>query len=202
MANKFRWGKRRKRRNMGAKAKALLTPGQICYPNPKDYENRPSEQDSTPQARGPISQDGNPSDSASAGGDGGTPETALFDRPQTTRSDVRLARMAIRKRWEPEAEQTHAILNKASQMALLETAPMPNVIAVAKLHLDAHRQVQSDEHHDDRLEYHDRALQLRAVAGGVNVVNIDTAGGDSRINIYLPNQDDDPDDAAIVDMVP
>lgn len=125
------------------------------------------------------------------GGAGGLPETALFERPRLAREDVRLARMAIRKRWEPVAEQTHAVLNKATEVALADTAHPQTVIAVAKLHLDAHRQVQADEHHDDRLEYHERALQIRSKVGdyippsGTQIgINVATGG---NLHITIPH---------------
>lgn len=97
------------------------------------------------------------------------------------REDVRLARMAIRKRWEPEPEQTHAVLARATEVALKDMAAPATVIAVAKLHLDAHRQVQADEHHDDRLEYHERALQIRSKVGDY----IPPAGAGSQIGINV-----------------
>lgn len=127
------------------------------------------------------------------GGIGGLPKTALFEREHSSREDVRLARMAIRKRWEPEPEQTHAVLNKATQIALAETAQVGTVLAVAKLHLDAHRQIQSDEHHDDRLEYHERALQIRSKvgdyippAGAGSQIGINVASG-GNLTIHLPH---------------
>lgn len=173
--SKFRtsWMKRRpkrNRRNPPEQASMLVSGHDADYP----AQDRPSEQDTTPQARGPLPQD-------DAGGDGGLVKTAMFERPREAREDVRLARMAIRKRWEPTAEETHAVLTKATIIALQETAPAPVVLAVAKLHLDAHRQVQADEHHDDRLEYHERALQIRSKVGDY----IPPAGAGSQIGINV-----------------
>jgi len=182
--SKFRtsWMKRRKRRNRRQpEASTLANQPSTEYP----VSDRPSEQDSTPQARGPSTP-------SATGGDGGMPETAMFERPREAREDVRLARMAIRKRWEPTPEETHAVLTKATIIALQETAPAPVVLAVAKLHLDAHRQIQSDEHHDDRLEYHERALQIRSKVGdyippsGTSQIGINVASG-GTLQIVLPH---------------
>lgn len=122
--------------------------------------------------------------------------TALFERPDECRTDARLARMAIRRRWEPEPKDTKEILCKATEMALEKGATLPMVVAVAKLHLDAHRQIQSDEHHDDRMDYQDRALRLRSnLNDHVGTSRVNIAGGDgSNVLIYLPSQDDDPDE--------
>lgn len=132
-----------------------------------------------------------PESEPTEGGIGALPKTALFEREHGTREDVRLARMAIRKRWQPEAAQTHAVLNKATEIAMRDSAPAGTVIAVAKLHLDAHRQVQSDEHHDDRLEYHERALQIRSKVGdyipsGSSQIGIHVASG-GNLQIVLPH---------------
>lgn len=112
------------------------------------------------------------------------------------REDVRLARMAIRKRWEPEPEQTHAVLARATEVALKDMAAPATVIAVAKLHLDAHRQVQADEHHDDRLEYHDRALSLRREVADVPLP-ITVNGSGNNICIFLPHNDRDEIDESL-----
>jgi hypothetical protein len=125
-------------------------------------------------------------------------QTALFERKDETRSDARLARRAILNRWRPKPEATEAVLTKATVMALKDEAKANEVIAVAKLHLEAHKTVVSDEHHGDRMDYHERALQIRTKVGdyipaGGPPINISTGGGHAAVSIFLPAKEEIPD---------
>lgn len=133
---------------------------------------------------------------------------ALFERLRETRSDVRMARRALLNRWRPKPEVTEAILTKASVMALDDKAKVGEVIAVGKLHLDAHRQAIADEHHGERLDYYDRALDHRIAGssgpmpgGGVGV-HVQGEGRDVSVVVFLPDNGRDPDGAPIVDLPP
>lgn len=115
-------------------------------------------------------------------------QTALFDRRDETRSDARLARRAILNRWRPKPEATEAVLTKATMMALDEHAKVNDVIAVGKLHLDAHKTLVGDEHHGDRMDYYERALALRANEAGIPGTGIQMeTDGPAKVTVYLPN---------------
>lgn len=119
-------------------------------------------------------------------------QTAMFERLRETRSDARLARRAILNRWRPKPEATEAVLTKATVQALKDDAKIHEVIAVAKLHLAAHQTVVNDEHHCDRMDYHETALELRArdsgIPGGSAGLQMETDGkGSTRVTVYLPN---------------
>ena len=77
---------------------------------------------------------------------GPMPQVELFERPHETIADARLARRAIMRSWEPEPRATQAILTKAAMMALRDEAKLNEVIAVGKLHLDAHGKIMAEEH--------------------------------------------------------
>lgn len=121
---------------------------------------------------------------------------ALFENQFETRADARLARRAILARWRPKPEHTEAVLTKATVKALENQAKLNEVIAVAKLHLEAHKTIVSDEHHGDRMDYHERALQIRSKVGdyvpGASgpPISINTGGGSAAVSIFLPAKDE------------
>lgn len=131
---------------------------------------------------------------------GPMPQVELFERPHETIADARLARRAIMRSWEPEPRATQAVLTKAAMMALREDAKLNEVIAVGKLQLDAHGKIMAEEHHNDRMGYHERALQVRAKVGdyvpGTNgpQINVNTGGGPAAVSIFLPAVDQMPVD--------
>lgn len=160
--------------------KALL----LAHGHPVAEAANPSENLAEPQ---PVAQD-----TAAPVGSGGEaqplPHVELFERPHETNADVRLARMAIKRSWEPEPRATQAILTKAAMMALRDEAKLNEVVAVAKLHLDAHGKVMVEEHHNDRMEYYDRALALRASDAGMPGTGIRMeTDGKAKVTVYLPN---------------
>lgn len=153
---------RYRRRRAAAAARQALTgnPGQPstppAIPTPQNATQRP-----TPQSH----QDG--------GGEGGITETPFFERPQETRSDVNLIKLARRKRWDTDKNLGELLIKKLAHKALglewngpdgmekaVEFSP-PQLIGAAKLMLDVERQNQAEEHHIDRLEYAERALTQR-----------------------------------------
>ena len=158
---------------------------------------RPGDQESNPGA-GPAGQPIAPGTTGTSvlaqppTGDGQQPrQVALFEsRPDVTK-DARLARMAIKRSWEPQPEATAAVLTKATVMALKEDAKVEHVVAIAKLHLDAHAKVMTEEHHNDRLEYYERALEARmsgALPAGGTGIKMETDGsGKASVMVYRPN---------------
>lgn len=128
-------------------------------------------------------------------------ETPIFDRLEKARSDAAMVRRAIRHRWQPDPRVTQAILSKAATIALDDRTSPPVFNAMAKLQFEAERQVTSDEHHHQRMDYYERALSLKAgvrvpeTIGGApppgTAVTVDTSGP-SRISIYIPDNGRDP----------
>jgi hypothetical protein len=135
-------------------------------------------------------------------------QTALFERRDNIRSDARLVAKAIEFGWLPKAEVTEAIMTKASMQALEDKAKPHEVTAVAKLHLVARAQEMAHVHHQERMDYHDRALEHRIAgtgAGGGAGVGVHVHQGDGKdvsVLVYLPDNGRDPDNAVIVDLPP
>ncbi len=104
---------------------------------------------------------------------GGSQETQLFERRQESRSDAGMARRAIKHRWETPKPLSEVVIRKALTLAagLPWTRPDGTVrqeeftpiqmLGAARLALDVDRSNQSDEHHFDRLDYHERSLAAR-----------------------------------------
>jgi hypothetical protein len=122
--------------------------------------------------------------------------TALFERPQELRSDIRLARRAVNQAWQTDKKLGELILEKVSKQALgVETAQPftpAQLIATARLHLDVRRLNQADEHHKDRMEYYERALAQRVGTRADPAVelNVDDCGFSVQIN--LPDNGREP----------
>jgi hypothetical protein len=108
-------------------------------------------------------------------GNGAEPiiDTALFERPQETRSDAKLVKRAIRQRWNTPKQLSEVVLQKAltlaaglpwrgpdGQQRTQEFSPA-QLLGAGKLALDIERQNQHEEHHGDRMEYADKALAQR-----------------------------------------
>ena len=137
------------------------------------------------------------------GGDGGNaangnPDTALFERPQETRSDAIQVRRAVKRRWETDKRMSEAILTKIGIKALQDDQlSMPQLLGAGKLMLDIERQNQAEEHHTERMDYAERALQMRAKVGQykppVAGAMVETAGP-AKISIYLPDNQREADD--------
>ena len=86
-----------------------------------------------------------------------------------------------------------------------EEPTLPQLIGVAKLALDIERQNQGEEHHDDRMSYAERALQLRSKVGdyrppgvGGTAIGVETDGA-ARVSIYLPARDEDAEIPILLD---
>ena len=113
-------------------------------------------------------------------------ETALFESDRLTR-DTRLVGRAIKSRWETPKDIAQAVMLKAGVKALeSETATIPQLVMVGKLFLDVDRANQSEEHHQDRMDYYERARQDKAKVGEYRPgVNIGVQGGNATANIQI-----------------
>lgn len=139
----------------------------------------------------------------------GQPQTALFESRGGTRGDTNLVTRAIKKRWETDKRMSEAILTKIGLKALQdEKLTMPQLLGAGKLMLDVERQNQAEEHHVERMDYAERALQMRAKVGQykppVAGATVETAGP-AKISIYLPENNRQADDLdadidAVIDM--
>lgn len=112
----------------------------------------------------------------------------------------------MKKEWQPAAAMTRTVIEKATELALRDTTKLEGVVAVAKLHLDAHKQVQIEEHNDDRYEFNERVFEHKKETGsgavplnvGVGVrVGQEQAGNDVSVLIYLPDNGRDPDNRVV-----
>lgn len=144
----------------------------------------------------------------SAGGEGEAMEsqagTQLFERPQEIRSDIGLVRRAVNQRWQTDKSKAQAIIEKVQCQALglpfinsegvTEQPAAPytpsQLIGAAKLGLDIEKQNQSEEHHQDKMEYYKRALDHRIKESAKSVqgmtINIG-ADGQSNPVVYIPH---------------
>lgn len=143
-----------------------------------------------------------------AGGHGGAvdsqPGISLFERPQEIRSDIGLVRKAVNQRWQTDKVKAQAIFEKVQSQALglpftnsegvteQPVAPYTpsQLIGAAKLGLEIEKQNQSEEHHQDKMDYYKRALDHRIKeseksAPGMSI-NIG-ADGQSNPIIYIPH---------------
>lgn len=116
------------------------------------------------------------------------PQTALFERRDNIRSDARLVAKAIEFGWIPRSEVTEAIMTKASMQALADNAKPHEVTAVAKLHLVARSQEMAHAHHQERMDYHERALSLRREQADIDPVPsvVVNNNGQAAVSIYIP----------------
>lgn len=99
---------------------------------------------------------------------------------------------ALRLGWldkAPKPEHTEAVITKATTIALKPDAKPHEVIAVGKLHLEFQSRVLGHMHHDDRMDYYERALAFRerdsGIPGGTGIEM--EAEGRAKITVYLPN---------------
>ena len=137
------------------------------------------------------------------------PQTALFESKGGAKGDAALIRRAVKHHWNPDPRVAQAILDKIGLLAMKDQEQggftKPQLLAGAKVYLDATKQYQSEEHHADRMEYADRSLQLRAKVGEFDParvqVNLNTGGGPAAVSIFLPAVDE-PDDPCTIDQVP
>lgn len=118
-----------------------------------------------------------------------------------------MVRMAMQKEWRPPAAMSKVVMERATELALRDTTPLQGVVAVMKLHLDAHKQVQIEEHNDDRYEFNERVFEHKKETGngavplnvgvGVRVSGQEQAGNDVSVLIYLPDNGRDPDNRVV-----
>lgn len=127
-----------------------------------------------------------------SGADASTlPQVELFERPHETHQDARLARRAIMRSWEPEPRATQAILTKAAMMALRDEAKLHEVIAVGKLHLDAHGKIMTEEHHNDRMGYYEAVQDFRRQTSDIPAMPLTINQSGGNIAIFLPHNERD-----------
>jgi hypothetical protein len=155
---------------------------------------------------------------AQAGGSGGLPETALFERPDELKTDANLVKRSKRERWPVDKRMSAAILTKIARKALglpckdasgLEEPPVefsvPQLLATGKLMLDLERQNQADDHHEDRVDIAEKSLAARGrgVAAKASVhlegmgAGTERGGATATVAIYIP---DNQRDGGIIDV--
>lgn len=136
------------------------------------------------------------------GGNGGQVEekatgqvnTALFDEKRHMRWDAKQARRAALEDWRPDRRVVKAAVTKVSQAVLTgemdgqKLTPPMTLKGVELLH-GFDRLITADQHHDDRLDYHDRALDSRnsgsGTIAGLQLTN--DGAGKSSVVVYIPD---------------
>ena len=217
-------GRRKKKRHRDPMRVAAAKQAEIERPGPlmAERQARIAAQDSpgrdipspgTPTADNREGATGPNRSPPQQGGEGGNPETqtALFERPQETRSDAIQVRRAIKRRWETDKRMSEAILTKIGLKALQdEKLSMPQLLGAGKLMLDIERQNQAEEHHSERMDYAERALAHRVMTSGSPVptvgvgLRMTTADGqatDVGVQIYVPDNGREERGEPIVDEI-
>lgn len=126
--------------------------------------------------------------------------TALFEHDQCLRTDAKLARRALLQDWHPDRGKVRALVAKLSDAVLkgeLDGKPLSPAAVIKGIEVlhSFDRLIVADEHHADRMDYHERALNARAanrmpgtVAGPKMGVSLETeSGGKPCVVIYLPD---------------
>lgn len=123
----------------------------------------------------------------------GLPQTALFQHVGKISHDVKLTLAASRQRWPVAKEMAEAVLHSAGTKALEEHATISQKVMVVKMFAELDARNQSEEHHQDRMEYLEKARQDRARVGEYRPVNIGIKTEDSeRVVVYIPDNHRDP----------
>ncbi len=148
-------------------------------------------------------------------------DTPLFEQQSEVLADLALVQQAKRERWGTPKPLSERVIVKALKLAAgeewvsadgsvrKEEWSPPQLIGAAKLALDVERQKQGDEHHGDRMVYHNRALDMRAETAGIGSLTINN-NGPSGVAIFIPENfrdtpnafaEDEDDPADVIDAL-
>lgn len=196
--------------NPGQTAILINKPGVISTPRPRT--GPPVGESGAALAGTPVSQptaqeaaaEAQPGEASDPGSD-----TRLFEYGKGIDKDAKIIARARRERWKTDPKLAELVVKKLAHKALGlnwknangETEP-PEVFTAhqlgvaATIMLNVERLNQSEEHHADRMDLNERALQLRSRVGeyrpsaGGAAVSVET-DGPARVSIYLPERDSD-----------